>query len=198
MCTVRLVGLSLAVFGPEDKSREGDQLYAEYTRTSRELQVKRTSIKAFNETIKVFQEQGQTPEKCSQEYLERFRRDGSGKEMQRILLNSEWLTSHIAQIHSSKLEQELRTQALDNREIDKRMHSLKPDLMQLRKTRDRCPVWLTQKGARQKKNNEWLGIKNEPGPNRFGSVDRASACGLKGARFDSGQGHVPWLRAHPR
>nr|KAF6374146.1 hypothetical protein mPipKuh1_009385 [Pipistrellus kuhlii] len=26
---------------------------------------------------------------------------------------------------------------------------------------------------------------------------RASACGLKGPRFDSGQGHVHWLRAHP-
>ena len=33
---------------------------------------------------------------------------------------------------------------------------------------------------------------------RFGSVDRASACGLKGPGFDSGQGHVPWLRAHPQ
>ena len=25
-----------------------------------------------------------------------------------------------------------------------------------------------------------------------------SACGLKGPRFDSGQGHVPWLWAHPQ
>ena len=33
--------------------------------------------------------------------------------------------------------------------------------------------------------------------NRFGSVDRASACGLKGPGFDSGQGHVPWLQVHP-
>ena len=36
------------------------------------------------------------------------------------------------------------------------------------------------------------------GRNQFGSVDRASACGLKGPGFDSGQGHVPWLRAHPQ
>ncbi|XP_023612667.1 vacuolar protein-sorting-associated protein 25 isoform X2 [Myotis lucifugus] len=36
------------------------------------------------------------------------------------------------------------------------------------------------------------------GRNRFGSVDRASACGLKGPGFDSGQGHVPGLRAHPQ
>ncbi|KAL4673779.1 hypothetical protein H8959_017713 [Pygathrix nigripes] len=128
-----------------------------------ELQMKRTAIEAFNETIKIFEEQGQTQEKCSKEYLERFRREGNEKEMQRILLNSERLKSRIAEIHESrtKLEQQLRAQASDNREIDKRMNSLKPDLMQLRKIRDQYLVWLTQKGARQKKINEWLGIKNE-------------------------------------
>ena len=34
------------------------------------------------------------------------------------------------------------------------------------------------------------------GPDRFGSVDRVLACGLKGPRFNSSQGHVPWLQAH--
>lgn len=163
--SVEAVGAQLKVYHQQyqDKSREYDQLYEEYTRTSQELQMKRTAIEAFNETIKIFEEQGQTQEKCSKEYLERFRREGNEKEMQRILLNSERLKSRIAEIHESrtKLEQELRTQALDNREIDKRMNSLKPDLMQLRKIRDQYLVWLTQKGARQKKINEWLGIKNE-------------------------------------
>ena len=32
----------------------------------------------------------------------------------------------------------------------------------------------------------------------FGSVDRASAWGLKGPGVDSCQGRVPWLRAHPQ
>uniref|UniRef100_G1QEB1 SH2 domain-containing protein n=1 Tax=Myotis lucifugus TaxID=59463 RepID=G1QEB1_MYOLU len=140
-----------------------DQLYEEHTRTSQELQVK-TAIKASNETITIFAEQGQTPEKCRREYLERFRREGNENEMQRILLSSERCKSRIAEIHEScrKLEQELRTQALDNWEIDQRMNSLKPDLMQLRKIRALYLVWLSQKGAGQKKINEWLGIKNEP------------------------------------
>ncbi|XP_058148772.1 phosphatidylinositol 3-kinase regulatory subunit beta [Dasypus novemcinctus] len=163
--SVEAVGAQLKVYHQQyqDKSREYDQLYEEYTRTSQELQMKRTAIEAFNETIKIFEEQGQTQEKCSKEYLQRFRREGNEKEMQRILLNSERLKSRIAEIHASrgKLEQELRAQAADNREIDKRMNSLKPDLMQLRKIRDQYLVWLTQKGARQKKINEWLGIKNE-------------------------------------
>ncbi|KAK2509516.1 hypothetical protein MC885_000680 [Smutsia gigantea] len=158
--SVEAVGAQLKVYHQQyqDKSREYDQLYEEYTRTSQrvpgiakihpllqELQMKRTAIEAFNETIKIFEEQGQTQEKCSKEYLERFRREGNEKEMQ----------------SRTKLEQELRAQASDNREIDKRMNSLKPDLMQLRKIRDQYLVWLTQKGARQKKINEWLGIKNE-------------------------------------
>ncbi|XP_066125777.1 phosphatidylinositol 3-kinase regulatory subunit beta isoform X2 [Saccopteryx bilineata] len=141
--SVEAVGAQLKVYHQQyqDKSREYDQLYEEYTRTSQELQMKRTAIEAFNETIKIFEEQGQTQEKCSKEYLERFRREGNEKEMQRILLNSERLKSRIAEIHESrtKLEQELRTQALDNREIDKRMNSLKPDLMQLRGSPRKAP-----------------------------------------------------------
>ncbi|XP_012883783.1 PREDICTED: microtubule-associated serine/threonine-protein kinase 3 [Dipodomys ordii] len=163
--SVEAVGAQLKVYHQQyqDKSREYDQLYEEYTRTSQELQMKRTAIEAFNETIKIFEEQGQTQEKYSKEYLEHFRREGNEKEMQRILLNSERLKSRIAEIHESrtKLEQDLRAQAAQNRETDKRMNSLKPDLMQLRKIRDQYLVWLTQKGARQKKINEWLGIKNE-------------------------------------
>ncbi|XP_048198529.1 phosphatidylinositol 3-kinase regulatory subunit beta [Perognathus longimembris pacificus] len=163
--SVEAVGAQLKIYHQQyqDKSREYDQLYEEYTRTSQELQMKRTAVEAFNETIKIFEEQGQTQEKCSKEYLERFRREGNEKEMQRILLNSERLKSRIAEIHESrtKLEQDLRAQAAQNRETDKRMNSLKPDLMQLRKIRDQYLVWLTQKGTRQKKINEWLGIKNE-------------------------------------
>ncbi|KAL1780394.1 phosphatidylinositol 3-kinase regulatory subunit beta [Sigmodon hispidus] len=41
----------------------------------KELQMKHTAIEAFNETIKIFEEQGQTQEKCSKEYLERFQRE---------------------------------------------------------------------------------------------------------------------------
>ena len=39
------------------------------------------------------------------------------------------------------------------------------------------------------------GTKSEDSSSWFGSVHRASVCGLKGPRFNSGQGHVHWLRA---
>nr|XP_056723531.1 phosphatidylinositol 3-kinase regulatory subunit beta [Euleptes europaea] len=163
--SVEAVGEQLRAYHQQyqDKSREYDLLYEEYTRTSQELQMKRTAIEAFNETIKIFEEQCQTQEKCSREYIERFRREGNEKELQRILMNSEKLKSRISEIHDSKmkLQQDLKQQAAENREIDKRMNSLKPDLLQLRKLRDQYLVWLTQKGTRQKKINEWLGIRNE-------------------------------------
>ncbi|KAJ8277449.1 hypothetical protein GJAV_G00075260 [Gymnothorax javanicus] len=163
--SIEAVGEQLKVYHEQyqEKSREYDVLYEEYTRTSQELQMKRTAIEAFNETIKIFEEQCETQERYSKEYIEKFSREGNDKEIQRIKSNSEKLKSRVTEIHDSKrkLEQDLKKQASDNREIDKKMNSLKPDLMQLRKIRDQYLVWLTQKGTRQRKINEWLGLKNE-------------------------------------
>lgn len=157
----------------QEKNREYDRLYEEYTRTSQEIQMKRTAIEAFNETIKIFEEQCQTQERYSKEYIEKFRREGNEKEIQRIMVNYEKLKSRISEIVDSKrrLEEDLKKQAADYREIDKRMNSIKPDLIQLRKTRDQYLVWLTQKGVRQKKLNEWLGIKNENQDDQYSMVD---------------------------
>lgn len=48
-----------------------------------EIQMKRTAIEAFNETIKIFEEQCHTQERYSKEYIERFRREGNEKEIER-------------------------------------------------------------------------------------------------------------------
>uniref|UniRef100_A0AAQ4PWF9 Phosphatidylinositol 3-kinase regulatory subunit gamma n=1 Tax=Gasterosteus aculeatus aculeatus TaxID=481459 RepID=A0AAQ4PWF9_GASAC len=147
----------------QEKNKEYDRLYEEYTKTSQEIQMKRTAIEAFNETIKIFEEQCHTQERYSKDYIERFRREGNDKEIERIMMNYEKLKSRLGEIHDSKvrLEQDLKTQAMDNRETDKKMNSLKPDLIQLRKIRDQYLVWLNHKGVRQKRINDWLGIKNE-------------------------------------
>ncbi|KAM6986185.1 phosphatidylinositol 3-kinase regulatory subunit alpha isoform 1-T1 [Aplochiton taeniatus] len=158
----------------QEKNKEYDRLYEEYNRTSQEIQMKRTAIEAFNETIKIFEEQCQTQERYSKEYIEKFRREGNDKEIQRIMGNHEKLKSRISEIVDSKrrLEEDLKKQAADYREIDKRMNSIKPDLIQLRKTRDQYLMWLTQKGVRQKKLNEWLGIeKNENMEDQYSMVD---------------------------
>lgn len=65
-------------------------------------------------------------------------------------MNYDKLKSRLGEIHDSKmrLEQDLKKQALDNREIDKKMNSIKPDLIQLRKIRDQHLVWVVWKGCR--------------------------------------------------
>lgn len=157
----------------QEKNREYDRLYEEYTRTSQEIQMKRTAIEAFNETIKIFEEQCQTQERFSKEYIEKFRREGNDKEIQRIMENYDKLKSRISEIVDSKrhLEVDLKKQAADYREIDKKMNSIKPDLIQLRKTRDQYLMWLTQKGVRQRKLNEWLGLKNETTEDEYSLVE---------------------------
>uniref|UniRef100_A0A3P9PUM8 Phosphatidylinositol 3-kinase regulatory subunit alpha n=1 Tax=Poecilia reticulata TaxID=8081 RepID=A0A3P9PUM8_POERE len=157
----------------QEKNHEYDRLYEEYTRTSQEIQMKRTAIEAFNETIKIFEEQCQTQERFSKEYIDKFRREGNDKEIQRIMENYDKLKSRISEIVDSKrhLEVDLKKQAADNREIDKKMNSIKPDLIQLRKTRDQYLMWLTQKGVRQRKLNEWLCMKNETTEDEYSTVE---------------------------
>ncbi|XP_068278148.1 phosphatidylinositol 3-kinase regulatory subunit alpha isoform X2 [Nyctibius grandis] len=162
--SIEAVGKKLHEYNTQfqEKNREYDRLYEDYTRTSQEIQMKRTAIEAFNETIKIFEEQCQTQERYSKEYIEKFKREGNEKEIQRIMHNYEKLKSRISEIVDSRrrLEEDLKKQAAEYREIDKRMNSIKPDLIQLRKTRDQYLMWLTQKGVRQKKLNEWLGNEN--------------------------------------
>lgn len=56
----------------------------------------------------------------------------------RIQSNSDELQLRVEEIHNSKkkLEEELRKKALAHKEVDRKMNSLKPDLVQLRKIRD--------------------------------------------------------------
>ncbi|KAL2090131.1 hypothetical protein ACEWY4_014819 [Coilia grayii] len=163
--TIDAVGEQLRAYHEQyqEKSREYDSLYEEYTRTSQELQMKRTAIEAFNETIRIFEEQFETQERCSREYMDKLSRDGDDQEVQRLQSNCEKLQWRVTEIHESKqkLEQDLQQQAQENRQTDRKMNSLKPDLMQLRKIRDQYLLWLTQKGTKQKKINEWLGIRND-------------------------------------
>ncbi|XP_073421104.1 phosphatidylinositol 3-kinase regulatory subunit gamma isoform X2 [Dendrobates tinctorius] len=163
--SVDAVGMKLQDYHGQfqDKSKEYDGLYEEYTKMSQEIQMKRTAIDAFSETIRIFEEQCHSQERYSKEVTESFHHEGSDKESKRIMISYEKLKSRLGEIHESKvrLEQDLKKQALDTREIDRKMSSIRPDLLQLRKVRDQHLVWLNHKGVRQKRINEWLGIKSE-------------------------------------
>uniref|UniRef100_A0A8C9YXZ5 Phosphoinositide-3-kinase regulatory subunit 2 n=1 Tax=Sander lucioperca TaxID=283035 RepID=A0A8C9YXZ5_SANLU len=135
------VGEQLRIFQDQykEKSKEYDLLFEKFNQTSQELQSKRTAIEAFSEIIRIFEEECETQERYSKEYIDM------------IQSNSDELQSRVEEIHNSKkkLEEELRRKALAHMEVDKKMNSLKPDLVQLRKIRDQYLLWLNQQGTRQ-------------------------------------------------
>lgn len=159
------VGEQLRTFQDQykEKSKEYDHLYEEFNQTSQEMQTKRTAIEAFSEIIRIFEEQCETQERYSKEYIDMFLTLDSSTETDKIQNNSDELQSSVEEIHNSKkkLEEELKRKVLAHMEVDRKMNSLKPDLVQLRKIRDQYLLWLTQQGTRQSEINDWLSIRNE-------------------------------------
>ncbi|XP_055077547.1 phosphatidylinositol 3-kinase regulatory subunit gamma-like [Periophthalmus magnuspinnatus] len=156
------VGEQLRMFQDryQQKSKEYDNLLKEFNQTSQELQSKRTAIEAFSEIIRIFEEECETHERYSKEYIDMFLSLSSAE---RVQSDSEGLQLKVEEIHSSKkrLEDELQTKARANSEVDQKMNSLRPDLVQLRKIRDQYLLWLMQQGTKQSQINEWLGLQND-------------------------------------
>ncbi|XP_015235776.1 PREDICTED: phosphatidylinositol 3-kinase regulatory subunit gamma-like isoform X2 [Cyprinodon variegatus] len=158
---IAAIGEQLRIFQDQykEKSQEYDHLFKELNQTSQELQSKRTAIEAFSEIIRIFEEECETQERYSKEYIDMFLTLDSSTKNEKIQNNSDELQSKVEEIHNSKkmLEEELRTKALAHMEVDRKIARLKPDLVQLRKIRDQYLLWLTQQGMRQSHINNWLG-----------------------------------------
>ncbi|XP_017269013.1 phosphatidylinositol 3-kinase regulatory subunit gamma isoform X2 [Kryptolebias marmoratus] len=159
------VGEQLKLFHDQykEKSQEYDRLFEELNQTSQELQSKRTAIEAFSEIIRIFEEECETQERYSKEYIDMFLTLDNSTKTDKIQSNSGELQSTVEEIHNSKkmLEEELRTKALAHMEVDKKITSLKTDVVQLRKIRDQYLLWLSQQGTRQSQLNNWLGIRDD-------------------------------------
>uniref|UniRef100_A0A8C9X679 Phosphatidylinositol 3-kinase regulatory subunit gamma n=1 Tax=Sander lucioperca TaxID=283035 RepID=A0A8C9X679_SANLU len=147
----------------QEKSKEFDHLYEAFTKTSQEIQMKRTAIEAFNETMLIFEEQCREQERYGEEIEMNNQSEGADKDLESFLINYEKLKCRLGEIYDSKihLEEDLRTQVEDYRETDRKMNSLRPDLIQLRNIRDLYLNWLNHKGVRQKRINDWLGILSD-------------------------------------
>nr|XP_019967565.1 PREDICTED: phosphatidylinositol 3-kinase regulatory subunit gamma-like isoform X1 [Paralichthys olivaceus] len=154
----------------QEKTREFDCLYEAFTKTSQdvftvmqEIQMKRTAIEAFNETMLIFEEQCREQERYGEEFERNNPSDAADTDLESFLINYEKLKCRLGEIYDSKihLEDDLRTQVEDYRETDRKMNSLRPDLIQLRNIRDQYLNWLNHKGVRQKRINDWLGIQSD-------------------------------------
>lgn len=76
--------------------------------------MKRTAIEAFNETIKIFEEQCQSQERYSKEYIEKFKREGNEKEIQRLVNQEDCLCTKDKQNPPELLKDGLAFCALTN------------------------------------------------------------------------------------
>ncbi|XP_035700086.1 phosphatidylinositol 3-kinase regulatory subunit alpha-like isoform X1 [Branchiostoma floridae] len=150
--SVDMVGKKLQELNKEylDKSKQYDQLYESYTKSTQEIQMKRQALDAFKETISIFEEQAKSHE--------RYHSEVKGQEYKKIMENYENLKSRLNEIieSSKQLELDLKLQTEGNRNLDREMNSIKPDIIQLRKIRDQYVMWLGHKGVKQDKINEWL------------------------------------------
>ncbi|XP_076001159.1 phosphatidylinositol 3-kinase regulatory subunit gamma-like isoform X2 [Genypterus blacodes] len=122
----------------QQKSKEFDHLYEAFSKTSQEIQMKRTAIEAFNETMLIFEEQCREQERYGEEFERNNLSEGAEKDLESFLINYEKLKCRLGEIYDSKvhLEEDLRTQVEDYRDTDRKINSLRPDLIQLRNIRD--------------------------------------------------------------
>nr|XP_006819735.1 PREDICTED: phosphatidylinositol 3-kinase regulatory subunit alpha-like [Saccoglossus kowalevskii] len=139
----------------KDKTESYDKLYEMYNKSTQEIQLRRQALEAFNETVKVFEEQIKVHESHHKDAI-------PAEERQKLMENFRLLQLRLDDILSKKeqLEQELKRQAEENRNLDREMNSLKPDILQLRKLRDQYVMWLGAKGVRHDDINFLLGVSS--------------------------------------
>ncbi|XP_071952094.1 phosphatidylinositol 3-kinase regulatory subunit alpha-like [Antedon mediterranea] len=136
------------------KTKQYDQWYDEYSKTQQEIQLKQQASDAFNETIKVFEEQ--------MELHLQNQKEANPKDLPELLRNYELLQSRMSEIreHQQALNDELQEQINTNRGMDRNMNSIKPVIMELKKIRDQCIMWLGMKGVKREDINSWLTMEN--------------------------------------
>ncbi|XP_071799761.1 phosphatidylinositol 3-kinase regulatory subunit alpha-like isoform X2 [Asterias amurensis] len=137
-----------------EKTRQYDELYEEYSKSLQTIQLKRQALEAFNETVTVFTEQ--------QELHERYHKDCLPQEREQLMENFALLQQRLGEIVASRkaLEEELKMEVDANRERDRTMNSIKPQILDLRKLRDQYVMWLGTQGVKQDKINAWLSMEN--------------------------------------
>ncbi|XP_070774517.1 phosphatidylinositol 3-kinase regulatory subunit gamma-like isoform X4 [Enoplosus armatus] len=66
----------------QEKTKEFDRLYEAFTKTSQEIQMKRTAIEAFNETMLIFEEQCREQERYGEEFERNDQSEGADKDLE--------------------------------------------------------------------------------------------------------------------
>ncbi|XP_050584994.1 phosphatidylinositol 3-kinase regulatory subunit alpha isoform X3 [Bombus affinis] len=128
-----------------DALKEYRELSELYNRTSFEVQLKRQALEAFSEAIKMFEDQMKLQEK--------FQKEAQPHEISTLTDNAELLKRRLKSLEDSReqLDCSLKEQIAYNRTLEREMHKLKPELLQLVRQRDKHLIWLKKNGMKQNK-----------------------------------------------
>ncbi|XP_016905595.1 phosphatidylinositol 3-kinase regulatory subunit alpha isoform X2 [Apis cerana] len=128
-----------------DALKEYKELSELYNRTSFEVQLKRQALEAFSEAIKMFEDQMKLQEK--------YQKEAQPHEISTLTDNAELLKRRLKSLEDSReqLDGSLKEQIAYNRTLEREMHKLKPELLQLVRQRDKHLIWLKKNGMKQNK-----------------------------------------------
>lgn len=124
-----------------EKSRQYDSHYEAYQRAAQEILQKRQGLDAFNEAILMFDEQ---------RTLHRvYQSSAFPHEKPRLLDNYQILEKRLTKLHQERerVSQVLREVNAKNRQLDRDMNSLKPEIIHLYKQREQHQTWLLSHGV---------------------------------------------------
>ncbi|KAG8234043.1 hypothetical protein J437_LFUL014130 [Ladona fulva] len=126
----------------KNKSKCFDDFSELLFKTKQAIQLKNQALHAFTETIKVFEVQIQLQES--------HHKQAQPHETKSLEENFEILKQKLECVIASKenVEESLNQQVAYSRTLDREMNSLKPDIMELFKQRERHVAWLKERGVK--------------------------------------------------
>nr|CAD7401919.1 unnamed protein product [Timema cristinae] len=155
------------------KTKTYDDYSEDFTRTSQEIILKRQALDAFTEAVSMFKDQIKLHDK--------FQKEAQPHEIKSLMENSEVLNQRLKSLEESQeqLEENLKQQVAFNRTLEREMYSLKPDIIQLFKQRERHFAWLNSHGIKQQQINEFL------------AMDGTAASGSRELEIDGNLKNLP-------
>lgn len=134
----------------EDKNKYLDLFSKDFNKTSIEVTTKRHALNSLKELVKVFREQTKTQEKLQSE--------AQPHEIKTLILNCDLLKSRLKMMEDSceQLDENLQQREAYNRSVERELTSLKPEIISLRRDRDKYIRWLQQRGVSLQKIQQML------------------------------------------
>ncbi|XP_066997352.2 phosphatidylinositol 3-kinase regulatory subunit alpha isoform X2 [Anabrus simplex] len=132
------------------KSKMFGDLSDDFVRSSQEIQLKLQALDAFTQAVTMFEDQ--------MKLQERFQKEAQPHEIKSLLENSEVLKHRLKSLREchEQLDENLKQQVAYNRSLEREMNSLKPELIQLFKQKERHVSWLKTRGYKAHHINKFL------------------------------------------